>query len=505
VSESATPYLGGPRTASNGQPTAAAARSRTLLLAGVAAGGILVRLAHVRLLPIVPFDPWRHLALVRNLADGRGFVLFDDQLYTFYSPFWYVLAALVWPHVNPASAAAVFGGLSTMPAWIVGNFYGGRRGAWMSALGAAFLGQLIYFSTTYGGEALSVTLLWTAWALCCTGISSRARALAAGLILGVALLLRPQLLIAILPLVVLVRRHRAAALLAAALPAAGQALANFANLARFPFIYGWDGLAVPRASVTLPGWVLGSLDWRVLGQAAAYYGALVKPAGWKALLTTSEMLNQPGLIAFILAGTVACLLSKRPALLITGLVGLSLPLMTRNWWFGRHWITLMPVYLAALASLGALDSASGPGPRRKIARVAAMGTLLALLAMGLPMIGEATPMSLASVIPPTGMLPAAGSLAVQGGDYHPESIVWAYPALRVIGLPSDPSNLRPMLRSEATDLVLLHEPYGICPRTAREVATSRDFRLLAIGRNPFGVTYRLYRFLAAAPPPRPLP
>ena len=54
-----------------------------------------------------PFDPWRHLVLLRNLREGLGFTLTGEQPYVWYNPLWYVLCSWFPEGVGPEWIAMV--------------------------------------------------------------------------------------------------------------------------------------------------------------------------------------------------------------------------------------------------------------------------------------------------------------------------------------------------------------------------------------------------------------
>ena len=71
--------------------------------------GAAVRIVYVANLEVSSYDPWRHLALIRNLREGAGFTLYDGQPYIFYHSLWYRLVA-VFPDSLRGEWVAAAGG-----------------------------------------------------------------------------------------------------------------------------------------------------------------------------------------------------------------------------------------------------------------------------------------------------------------------------------------------------------------------------------------------------------
>src|SRR5512139_3940415 len=83
-------------------------RAELTWLAAILAAAAAVRAAYVAAMGLPVFDPWRHLALLENLREGRGFTLFEGQPYVWYDPLWYRLCALLPRAVGMDVAAAFF-------------------------------------------------------------------------------------------------------------------------------------------------------------------------------------------------------------------------------------------------------------------------------------------------------------------------------------------------------------------------------------------------------------
>ena len=135
---------------------------RTAMLTALALG---MRLVYLLRLDLPPFDPWRHLALVRNLRAGVGFTLFDGQPYLWYSPIWYRVCAAFPPWVGMEWIAGLCSVLSVPALYFVGRHLAGRTAATIAAGLLAACGPAVAFTCHYGPEALALGLTLASVAL----------------------------------------------------------------------------------------------------------------------------------------------------------------------------------------------------------------------------------------------------------------------------------------------------------------------------------------------------
>src|SRR5262249_30266012 len=126
-------------------------------------------------------DPWRHLALVRNIRAGAGFTLYAEQPYIWYSPVWYFLAAIV----PPESIGWVAAGFSTAAAPLFAGYLWRSEGKDLKAALAggllfALFGPLVRFTCQFGAEAFAIFLLCASLLLSTVAGSGRRDLIGAG-------------------------------------------------------------------------------------------------------------------------------------------------------------------------------------------------------------------------------------------------------------------------------------------------------------------------------------
>jgi hypothetical protein len=132
------------------------------ILAGLLAVGAIARAATIALAGQTRFDPWRHLALVRNLREGHGFTLFDGQPYLWHGPVWHWLCALAPAGIRSEwlAGALSLGSVALLYALVrleIGRAEQGRQAATAAGLLTALCGPVVVYTCHLGPEALAVS------------------------------------------------------------------------------------------------------------------------------------------------------------------------------------------------------------------------------------------------------------------------------------------------------------------------------------------------------------
>ncbi|MDH3628959.1 MAG: hypothetical protein OES25_15035 [Acidobacteriota bacterium] len=405
-------------------------------------GGAL-RVGFLLAQPISPYDPWRHRQLVDNLRSGLGFTLFEGQDYLWYNPLWYRLSALLTDGDGMRWVAAAFSLLCVPLAFRALQFELPDRpaaAAWGAAL-TATLGPLIAFTCHDGSEALAVALVFLALAV--NPRRSPWRALLAGVVLGLALVLRLNLLFnGILLLGLLRRPGRGLPFIAGvALPL----LAHFARNARIlsaeAWVYTWDGLAVRGDSFDLGSTLLLQRHPEIQAALAALHRTIVSLPQW--LLRLDWLL-------FLLLGLGALALCRRWAWRGAALATLAYFFLldaTGSANFFRLYVAIFPAMI-----LGAAVVASEPSRRGLRA-----GFIALFVLVGLPSLAP-TPMTPLPDATAPARLIVHDAYFVNSGRYHPEALLRTYPGRRFVGLPLRGTDLPAFLDAHPTvDRLLWHD------------------------------------------------
>jgi hypothetical protein len=454
----------------------------------------LVRLGFAAVTVVPSEDPWRHMALVRNLRAGLGFTLFDEQPYLWYPPPWYWLAALVRPEEMKWLAA----GFSTLAVPLFTLYLSraleNRRAALAGGLALGLCGPLVYYTGQLGAEAFALCLLCAAL-LASTASGRVVGGATSGLLFGLAVVSRPQIgLVAPLFLPLLrTARSGLALVLGAALPLAALWLRNHALLEAHPIVFTWDGVATRAGDYDLLSTLLPQLHPTIVAANAELYShALARGPEWLFSGTGRLRIEMLALVGIGLACVLAS--RQRSAILaaLTTVVFLGFCDRTRSSWFERNWFGLLPVLCMGLADVAGTLSRRGWRSRRGRAGVM---LLTAFLALGAPSWkpGDFPPVEM--LTPPPEFLPEDAYL-VAGGFFQPEALVWRFPEKRFIGLPRDPELLNEVLRRFPTYRTMLWHPFGadyVQHALFEHLRTSPRFRFAESTVNPVNYRYLLVK------------
>lgn len=464
-------------------------------LLAVLAAGALARAGYVGWAGRSRFDPWRHLALIRNLREGRGFTLFDDQPYLWYGPAWHGLAAL-WPEcvrVEWLAALLSLGSVALLYALARDELRdrpAGAPGALAAAVLAALCGPVVAYTCHPGPEAFALLLALGAL-VGCRGRGAAATALC-GVAGGLAVVLRTPfalLLLLALPRLAAPRLGRLRRMLAfgagAALPLVATWLRNHAIVAAHPFVFTWDGLATPSDGFGLLSTLIPQLHPDV-GEALRRLHARTMPHPEWLVRGDAPAWD---LIALVGCGAIALALSRRPLWIAVaaGMLG-ALPWIdatgTSN--FFRIQLPLLPVLFLGV---GAVVAAGG--------RARWLGWLLVagVLAGGAGLYRSPGMPALEATTPPPGLLDGgldADAYMVNSGYFHPESLVYRFPDKRFIGLPLREDRWNDFRAAFPGYRAILWHGFSVQPELRRHLAAS-GWRVTRRARNAAGYPYALLR------------
>ena len=404
-------------------------RKRTHLLEfiSVTSLALVVRFVFLWQIETPFFDPWRHMVLFRNLADGDGFTLFAGQPYLWYNFVWYRLAALLHPVVSPL----VFAGL--LSAACVGFLYLFVRridpessAPLIASALLAIHGPTINFTCHLGSESMALCCLLAALYL-----STHERwwsLVLAGMLMAICLVSRMNFAPAIFLFLfsLSIRRYVAfvAAVVVGLLPFW---IYNFSVISAHEYLFTWDGLATDTEGFNLISTLVVPMHPTVQATALKTYLEMAVYPEW---------IHGPrgycvGTIVFMALGTIMTLISRRKETIATLAVFCILILLfdrSMTGYFFRHYLIVFIVCFIATAQVVARLR----GKWTAVVVVVVFGGLDAGYLMPEPFY------PIEDLTPPREFLTEDHYMA-NSGTYHPESLAFAFPDKKFIGLPGDHS------------------------------------------------------------------
>ncbi len=445
--------------------------------------GAVVRIAYVANLEVSKYDPWRHLALIRNLRDGAGFTLFGDQTYLFYQSPWYRMAAL-FPESLRTEWVAAFFSLLCVPfvyAWVRRDL-DDRNAAFSAALLVAAFGPFVRYTCHVGPEAFAIAL-----ALGAVALQRRREDLPSmfvvGLLFGCALIVRMNFVffgLLFLPLLAHPRRVVAAGL-GGAIPLALAWWRNARVIGEHEFLFSWDGIAAAA----------GRFDWLstlVIQKHPAVGEGLLRLH--EQIMPDPEWLVRWPVTLFLVAGAI-CLLACRKyswqiALGIAALYFVFLDGSGTSRFF-RIWLGMFPVLLAAIAAVG---TAIVTGERRTF-RAIGVGVIALPLLLGAGDLIPPEQFPLELVTPPPELLEEERYL-VNSAFYHPEALIWAHPGKRFLGMPLFAEEFEAFLAAYPDYRTILWHDFSVQPEL-RSHLTRSGWQVASRGSNAYGRQYEVWR------------
>lgn len=433
------------------------------------------------------FDPWRHLLLVENLRAGHGFTLFASQPYIWYPPFWHGFAALMPKTLGLDGLSAIFS-LLTIPLVYAFARLGtkmGSTGAGVAALFFALSGPFVAFTSYYGPESfalfLTLAALWLVARTDCPPLIAVAGAmLSAGLLLRINMAILGFLFIPF----VLKKLKWTWLGIGGVLPLAWIAAANNRVLASNPFVFTWDGLAIPSSSY---GWIS-----TVFPQMHPAVQAALRTLH-SVIMPAPEWFKQAGVIRwdtvlFIAFGLAAVLLSRRVLWIVAALLGLTYTLLldgSHSTYFFRYSLGLFPLFFL---SFGALADRVKAMKETRFRWYYGGFVAFALLAGARLLIPPPMP-ELSRMVPPPEVLTDAAYM-VNSGYYHPECLMARYPEKRFIGLPARAEDLDAFLKAyPGYPAVVWHQEFSVQDAVLEAMLGSGRWRVAARWTSDYGVHF----------------
>ncbi|MCP3980524.1 MAG: hypothetical protein GY716_14575 [bacterium] len=449
-------------------------------------------------LDVPPYDPWRHLALIRNLREGAGFTLFAGQEYLWYPPLWHRLCALLAPFVRPETVAGLFSLAAVPVAYLVARLQPGearpvRHGAIATGLLAAAAGPVVGFTCHYGPEALTWFSTWAAL-LALTVSRGSAGAAASGLLFGIGLVARLNFVFCgFLFLPWLANRRRAALWGAgAALPLVWAWWRNARIIARHDYVFTWDGLATPTEQFGFLSTLVVQLHPSLQEGLRRLHELVVPRPEWfvrEGRIAWDTML-------FMLCGALALVVCRRLGPALAGFSALAYFLvldssMSSN--FFRIYLVAFPAFFLAAGAWVRGTSESGSRPA-----VAAAWALVGLSLVGGASYLRPAPMApLEAVTVPQEFLAGHERYMVNSAVYHPEGLIYRYPEKEFIGLPLRADELDAFLEQVPTFRAVLWHDFGVQDDVVRRLEESPQWRVSGVWANDRGRTYRLFELREA--------
>jgi len=472
-------------------------RTDSVLCSAITAVAAISRIGYVSLMELSPFDPWRHLVLLRNLREGLGFTLTGDQPYIWYNPLWYVLCSWFPKGVGPEWIATICSWLCVPLIYTLTRAISRRDGR-IAPVAAAVLacgyGPLVNYTCHFGPEAFAMLTMLLAITLAISR-DGLPETIGAGVLFGVALVARLNFVFMIFMFLPVVGRVRRAVALGAgiALPLALAWWRNFSIIRDHAYLFTWDGLATPAREFNLLSTLVIQMHPDV-GEGLRRLHEMIIP--------TAEWFRPGGQLALILIAVACVALARRwgPALAVgSGLFYFLVLDATGSARFFRIWLGLFPAMLISIALVAERLYTDHGRIGRAIATVL-VG--LALLAgapawkpprFAAPTGGDSIPLEM--VTAPPGLL-TEDRYMVNSTFFHPESLIYRYPDKRFIGLPLNPDDFDDFRTHFPEYRAVLWHDLGVQDDLLRYLAGPAGFRDGGWATNAFG---RSYRVLLAPP------
>jgi hypothetical protein len=479
------------------QPTFRWDRTDSLLCSAITAVAAVLRIVYVSLMELSPFDPWRHLVLLRNLREGLGFTLTGDQPYVWYNPLWYVLCSWFPESVGPEWIAMTCSWLCVPLIYVLARGFShgiGRYAPVSAAILACGYGPLVNYTCHFGSEGFAMLMMMLAITLALSR-DGLPETIGAGVLFGVALVARMNFVFMIFMFLPVVRRVPRAVALGGgiALPLVLAWWRNFGILREHAYLFTWDGLATPSREFN----VLSTLVIQMhpdVGEGLRRLHEMIIPS--------AEWFRPGGQLAMILIAVASVALARRwgPALAVgSGLLYFVILDTTGSARFFRIWLGLFPAMLISIALVA----------NRLHADHGRVGRAMAVILVGLVLLAGAPAWIPPRAAAPTGgdsipleMVTAPPSLLtedhymVNSTFFHPESLIYRYPGKRFIGLPLNPDDFEDFRGDFPEYRAVLWHDLSVQDDLLRYIAGPAGYRVGGQTTNAFG---RRYQVLLAPP------
>jgi hypothetical protein len=456
------------------------------ILGCIALLATILRWLFLRQMELPSFDPWRHLALVQNLRQGLGFILFDGQPYIWYGPSWYILCASLPPWIEIQWISAFLSVLSALLMYLFLRSPAMGLGLWASAAGAlmmAAFGPLITFTCHYGSEAFALFLMMAALVLCAQSWGSVA-AFLGGAFFGVAVVSRMNFVFNLFLFApMLTKSPRALSFLCGlALPLSLTYWRNFQAVKSYPYLFTWDGLATRSAEYT------------PLSILAVQMHASVQEATrtlHKMIMSAPEWMAHWELVLFMVCGVACVLISKRLVLFLAGLLPLVFFLffdrsLSAN--FFRICLPLFPVFFIAITMVA--NRLFHFGHWKFL--LAAWALVPLVIFSGVGYLRPHDMYAIEEVTPPPQIL-SEDAYMVNSGFYQPESLIYRFPHKRFIGMPLQPASFEDFYRNYPQYKFILWHEFSVQDDLLKYLVQNGKFAVIGVANNGHGRQYMLLR------------
>jgi hypothetical protein len=293
----------------------------------------------------------------------------------------------------------------------------------------AVFGPLVTFTCHYGAESFALFIMVVALAVT-TRYPGLFAAACGGLLAGIAIVSRINFAPSLILFFPMIRSPRRAWVCIATLlvPVLLTWTRNHQILSSFPFVFVFDGLAVPSDSFNVLSTLLLQSNTDINEALLMLHNKIMRFPEW--FPSPNSVLSFGPFIA-VTVMLIAVSLSRKPHLIAAAVLGFSYYLFldrSHSGYFFRVFLGLFPVLLAGTAYF--LET---PAMRGK--RIWYVISIVGLIFLGgSHYLFPRRSLPLDAVTPPQGLLENREYL-VNSGFYQPESILFRYPGSRLIGMP----------------------------------------------------------------------
>jgi len=464
-------------------------KARYLILPCIIAAAAALRYVFVDGIETLPFDPWRHLQLVKNISDGAGFTLFGGQPYIWYSPHWYYLASMLAPL---ASIEWVSCFLSVLSAIVFTLFLLRTEKSPGHAVTGGFMmaafGPAIAFSCTYGSESFALFLMLSALLLAAYR-SDLPSVLICGLLFGTALVSRMNFAFNFFLFMPVLKSRKTIIvfIMGIAVVFLLAWMRNNAIINGNAFVFTWDGLATKSNDYNFLSTLVPQMHPAISEGNRMLYEKIMPFPNW--LHSRGQIQWGP---AFFMLSSVVCLaLSGRPWLIAAGIV----PMIYFNFFertlsasFFRHYVALFPVFFMGISIFAEKIGQKNKGFIHYIRILAVVSVLVS----GVGYLKPSTMFPVERAVPPAEMTTGEYYM-VNSGFFHPESLVFYYPDKRFIGMPLYPEQFDELAQRypRYAGSIIWQLSFSVQNDLLKYLTESGRYRVDKMMKNRYGVGYLL--------------
>lgn len=452
---------------------------------------LILRLYYVNLAGLPFADPWRHMALIRNIRNGAGFTLFADQPYIWYNPVWYYLVSFIAEPENAKWISAVIGSIS-VPLFLIFLYRYCSKNLMSALVGGiliAAFGPLIVFTCQLGAESFAIFLFICAL-LVGTFSSKYFYGFLSGIFYGLSIIARLQLCLSFFLFFSVIQKQKSRLFftIGISIPILLQWLRNYAVIQNYKYIFTWDGMATESSEYNFFSILAPQIHPTISKATHMIYEKILPLPQW--LYENGRMRWE--IILFFLISLLLVMAAKRLYLTLSVLVTVCYLLIfdkTLSAFFFRNWVGLFP-----LLFIGAAVFVSKPfflNFRHKWV-YSTMLTIL-LLACGYIDFRPNTmfPVELATPFPNQLKY---DYYMVNSGFYHPASLIYKFPSKHFIGMPLSSNQFDEFFKEYPKyDRVLWRESFNIQKEIFSYIKNFKNYIPESRQANLYGRNYIVYK------------